>query len=240
MGAQAAGVFLAAQPHTGREFKRQHAAHRHAFAVQKAVAVACGGLKRVAKCMPKVQQCAVALFGLVALHDFGFHLTRPFNRLHPRGHIARGKCRSLPLKPVKERRIAQQPVFHDLAIPRQEIAWGERAKYGGIGQHEAGLVECTDQVLAKRRVDPRFATHGTINLRQQGRGHLHKTHTTPHNGGGKARQITDHTTAKGDNHIAALDFLGDKPFNGAAELVPAFCGLARRQDQDFGCDTTSA
>jgi len=37
--------------------------------------------------MAKVQQCAIALLGLVAGHDIGLHLNRPGYRRHPPGLI---------------------------------------------------------------------------------------------------------------------------------------------------------
>ena len=183
--------------------------------------------KRVAE----VQQRPVALFKFVADHDFGLHLAGPGDGMDPGGHIACRHRRAVLFQPVEKSRITQQPVFHHLAITRQKIAFRQGAQHIGIGQHQHGLIKRAHQIFAMRRVDPGFATDGTVDLRQQGRGDLHKAHPAPDHGSGKSGQIADHPAAKGNHQIAAFDPFGQQPFDRPFELYPTLGALARRQDQ---------
>ena len=92
-------------------------------------------------------------------------------------------------------------------------------------------MERADQVLALRRVDPGFAAHGTVHLRQKRGRHLHKPHAPAQHGGGKACKIADHAATKRDNHVAAFDLLFQQPFDRAGKLLPPLGGLTGRQGQ---------
>ena len=129
---------------------------------------------------------------------------------------------------VKKRRIAQKPVFHHLAIARQQIALRQGVQHRCIGQHQRGLVERPDQVLAMGRIDACLATDRGINLRQQRRGQLHKAHPAPQNGAGKAHQIAHHSAPQSDDNIAAFDLFGQKPFNSAGKLGPSLGAFTGR------------
>ncbi len=187
----------------------------------------------MAECVAKVQQCTFALLRLVAHHDIGLHLNRPAHSLDPGGHIACGQCRTLNFKPVKERRVAQHAVFHDLAITRQEIAGLKRAKRIGIGQNQRGLVKCADKVLALRGVDPGFAANRTVDLRQQRCRYLHKTNAAAQNRGGKAHQIADNAAAQSDHNVIAFDLLIQQPIHAMGQLCPALCRLTGGQAKGF-------
>ena len=99
--------------------------------------------------MAEVEQRAVALLGLVAHDNIGLHLHRAAHRLQPQSLVALGQRGAVFLHPFKEIRIAKQPVFRHLAIASPEIAGAQRAEHTDIGQHQRGLVEGSDQVLAK-------------------------------------------------------------------------------------------
>ena len=88
-----------------------------------------------------------------------------------------------------------------------------------------------DQVLAMRRVDPGFTPNRAVDLRKQRRWNLHEPDTTAQNRSGKSNQITNHTAAKGNDNIAALNFLIQQPFHSALQLRPAFRCFTRRQGQ---------
>jgi len=72
--------------------------------------------------MAKVQQRALALFRLIAANDPGLHLDRAGHCLETPDRIARPDRRAFAFQPVKETRVAQQPVFHHFAVARQEVA----------------------------------------------------------------------------------------------------------------------
>ena len=165
--------------------------------------------------MAKVQQGAFALLCLVAHDDVGFHLHRPAHRLDPCGHIPGRQRLPLGFQPVKKRRIAEQPVFHHLAITGKEIARLERAKNGRIGQHQRGLMKGPHKVFALRYVDSGLAAHRTVHLRQQRCRDLHKSHTPTQDCGCKAHQIANHSAAQSDNNVFAFDLLIQHPIDAA-------------------------
>ncbi len=100
--------------------------------------------------MAKVQQSPLALFGFVTLDNPCLHLAGPGDSAHARIHIACRHAGGGFFKPIKEGRIAQKAVFHNLAIACQKIAGGQRAQKRGIGQHQRRLMEGADKVLAVR------------------------------------------------------------------------------------------
>ena len=131
------------------------------------------------KRMAKVQQRAFAVFMFVPRDDSGLHLNRAFDRMLARIGIACDHFLRVDFQPVKEHRIAQQPVFHHLAIARQKIARRQRGKGINIGQNKAGLMKGADKVLALTRINPGLAANGTVHLCQQGGWQLHKPHAAP-------------------------------------------------------------
>ena len=81
------------------------------------------------------------------------------------------------------------------AKPALSSRAGKVFKRAQIAQYQLRLVKRTNHVFAQRVVDAGFATNGRIDLRQQGRRHLHKRHATHVAGSGKTCHITDHATA---------------------------------------------
>ena len=181
--------------------------------MQQAVAVAGRGLQRVSEGMAKVQQGAVALLGFVALDDIGLHAHRMAHRRLTCAPVASRQRRTVRFEPCEIVRVAQQPVFDDLAIAGQKIARRHCVEHLDIGQHQTGLMERADQVLALRAVDPGLAAHRTVDLCQKRGRDLHETHAPAQDRGGEPDQITDHAATKGNHNIAALDLLRQQPFN---------------------------
>ena len=108
------------------------------------------------------------------------------------------------LEPGEERRVAEQPVFHDLGVAGAELARRKRGKRAGVGEHEARLMEGADQVLALLGVDAGLAADRGIDLGKQAGRNLHEAHAAPQNARGEAREVADHTAAERDHAIAAL------------------------------------
>ena len=77
-----------------------------------------------------------------------------------------------------------------------------------------------NKVLAMPRVDPGLAAHRTIDLRQQRRRDLHKPHAPPQDRSRKANKIPDHAAAKSHDHIAALNFMIQQPFDTCLNMRP--------------------
>ena len=67
-------------------------------------------------------------------------------------------------EPGEERRVAEQPVFHDLGVAGAELPRRKRGKRAGVGEHEARLMEGADEVLALLGVDAGLAADRGIDL----------------------------------------------------------------------------
>ena len=204
--------------------------------MQQAARIPRGRLKGMAERVPEIEKRAVALLSLISHHNLGFHLNRPPHRFETRSLIASGQLGPMLFEPLKECRIAQQAVLNNFAVTRKKITFFQSREHIDIGQNQARLVERADQVLAMRGVDARLAPDRAVNLRQQRCRHLHEPDPTAQNGRGKSHQIADHTSAKRNHHIIALNLLREQPLHGLLEVRPGFRGLSGRQAHMVGCD----
>jgi hypothetical protein len=204
--------------------------------MQEPVGIARRRLERVAEGVPEVEQRPLALLGLVAGDDPGLHLDRAAHRALAEAGVAGGERGAVDLEPVEERRVAQKPVLHDLAVARAEIAGRQRSQHVDVGEHQRGLVEGADEVLAVPRVDAGLAADGTVDLRQKRRRHLHEAHAAPQYRGREAGEVADHPAAQGDDDVAPLDLRVEQPFDRGHEPTPALRPLARRQRMGLGRD----
>jgi hypothetical protein len=236
MGADARRVLLRAQPQPRRQLEGQRAADGHALAMQQPVGIARRGLQRVAEGVAEVQKRTVALLGLVAGHDVGLHLHRPADRLGAQRRVARGQRRAVRLQPVEKRRIAQKPVFRDLAIAGQEIAGVSVPSTSISASTREGWWNAPTRFLPWPVLIPVLPPDGAVDLRQKRGRHLHEAHAPAQDRGGKAHQIADHPAAERDDHVAAFDLLRQEPFHRFGQMRPAFRRLAGRQDQHLGLD----
>ena len=222
MRTHTAWCFLGAKTQTLADLERQGTANGHPLAMQKPVRIARRFFQSVAKRMAKIQKRALALFGLVALDNCGFHLDRTGDGFQNHRAIIARQGGAMGFKIVKKRLIPQKPVFDDLAVACQQITLGQSVQHPNIRQHQRGLVKGPDQVFAMGRIDAGLAPNRGVNLRQQRGRHLHKSHPAPQHGAGKPHQIAHHPAAKGNHNIPAFDFFGQKPFNRAREFWPSF------------------
>ena len=63
------------------------------------------------------------------------------------------------LAPGEEGGIVDQAIFDDLGIARAGFARRQAVERRRIDQHQSGLVEAADQILARLRVDRSLAAH---------------------------------------------------------------------------------
>ena len=231
MGAHAAGGFLRAKSQPLAQLERQRAANGHTFAMQQPVGIPRSRFQRMAEGMAQVQKRPLALFGFIARNDSGLHRHRNPHRMLAQPGVARHHAGGIDLQPVEETGVAQQPVFHHLAIARQKIAARQRGQRVDIGQHQAGLVKRAHQVLALGGVDAGLAADGTVHLGQKRCRHLHEAHPAPQNRRRKPHQIANHAATQRHHHIAPLDLLVQQPFRAAGQLPPALCAFPGRQGQ---------
>ncbi len=185
----------------------------------------------MAEGVAKVQERTLALLGLVTADDAGFHLDRPGHGAQAGRLVAGAQRGAFGFKPVEEGGVAEKAVLHHLAIARQKVAVGQGVEDVDVGQHQAGLVEGADEVLALRGVDPGLAADGTVDLRQKRGRQLHEADAPAQDSGGKAHKVADHATAKGQDHILAFHLLLQQPFGAAGKVLPVLRPLPRRQGQ---------
>ena len=197
--------------------------------MQQVRPVAVGRLQRMTEGVAEVQKLAHAGLGFV------FHDDRRFRGAGARDSIAR-RFRLEPQdltavygQPVKERRIIDQAVFQDFRIARLHFPHRQCREEFGIGDHEHRLVEGADQILAARRIHGCLSAYGGIDLRQQCRRHLYKTHAALHQAGGKAAHVADDAAAERDQHVAPVGAAPQQPVEHMAELREGLRLLARRQ-----------
>ena len=81
-----------------------------------------------------------------------------------------------------------------------------------------------------RMVDRSLATHRGIDLRQQGRGNLHKAHASHVNRCGKPRHIANHAAAERDDHGTPIQLRAQHGVKNLIECFPRFMRLTIRQN----------
>jgi hypothetical protein len=82
-------------------------------------------------------------------------------------------------------------------------------------------VECADEVLARRRVDPGLAPNRGVDHREQRRGHVHDPHAAHPRRGDEAGEVGDGAAAEGHHDVAAAE--ADAPAH-----LPAIAGDRER------------
>ncbi|MCY1546275.1 hypothetical protein D9M68_822640 [compost metagenome] len=126
------------------------------------------------------------------------------------------------LKPEEELFIVDQAVLDHFGIAGGELTGAEGVERRKIGQHQFGLVEGANEVLAMGRIDAGLAADRAIDLRQKRGRHLHEIHATPSNGGGKAGEIANDTATERNHQIAALQPRRQNAFHSLPEQGPGF------------------
>ena len=147
------------------KLRRQHHTDGNAFAVEQAIGEAGHRFQRMAEGVAEIEQCALAGLTLVARHD---------RRLGPAGRRDRvlAPCTAgkdigvVGLEPGEERLVAERAIFGNFGIAGAELARRQRVEHGRVGDNQHRLVKRAEQVLALRRIDPRFSADGRIHLRQ--------------------------------------------------------------------------
>ena len=137
----------------------------------------------------QVEQRPHARFAFVLGDDGRLGGTARQDGVAPRRRVAFDDGEAVVLKPMKERGIVDQPVFHHLGITGQQLAFGQGPQHPSIGQHQARLMEAAHQVLALGRVDTGLAADRAVDLGQQGGRNLHEIEAAQQDRGGETDQI---------------------------------------------------
>ncbi|OMP13534.1 hypothetical protein COLO4_01472, partial [Corchorus olitorius] len=157
------GAGLRHQAAARRIARRQHHAERDALAMQQARGKAGFGLKRMAESMAEVEQGALpGRFELVLRHDARLAGYGVGHRIFAKLAVARDHRGGIGIAPGEEVGIVDQAVLHHFGIARQQVALGKRFQRRKVGQHQRGLVEGADQVLACGRIDRGLAADAGI------------------------------------------------------------------------------
>ena len=123
-------------------------------------------LQRMAESVAKVEQRAVAGLGLVARHNRRLGGAAFADSLLPR-RSAREHRPPVFLQPVEKIRVVNQPVFGNFRVAGAEFARRQGVEHAGVRQHQDGLVERADKILAMGGINAGLAADGRVNLRQQ-------------------------------------------------------------------------
>ena len=193
-------------------------------------AIAHMGFDGVAKGVSKVEGGTHTRLAFIGADHFGLGRARTLNGGSQGNLIEATQGVHVVFQPGQERLVANQPVLDDFRQPCGQFAGRKGIEGLRIDQHQIGLIEGTDHVLAQRMVDPGFAAHGRINLREQGGWHLDKVDTALIASGGKPGHVTNHATTKG-NHRGAPVMAGcEQAIENQLQGFPVFERFAIGQD----------
>jgi hypothetical protein len=134
------------------------------------------------------------------------------------------------LEPEEILFVVDQAVFDHFTIAGGELAFWQGIEGRKIGQHQLGLVESADQILAVRGIDTGLAPDRGIDLGQKRGRHLDEIHAAPGDRRGKAGEIPDDAATERNHQIAALEFGSKQGFDDFAEPGKGFAGFPVRDD----------
>src|SRR3990167_2243142 len=227
--ANAHRVLSRAEAEPRGKLERKRHAHGDAFAMHETIRETGRSLERMAESVAEIEQRAHAAFTFVGGNGRRLRLAALHDRLDARLDVAFLQTVEIGLEPVEETAVADQPVFDDFGIAREELAHRQGGQRIRIGEHEARLMESACKVLPVLRVDAGLAADGTVHLGEQGRRNLGEVDAATQDRRRKASQVADHATAQRDHEVAAFDLLAEQPFGQLLKLGKGFRALARGQ-----------
>ena len=178
----------------------------------------------------EIEQHAALGLALVGRHDRRLRGAAGDDRVLLRRSIARQQRGAVALEPGEEIRLVDQSVLHDLGIAGAQLARRQRGQHVGVGQHQPGLMEGADQVLAVPRVDAGLAADRAVDLGEQAGRDLHVRDAAQQDRRAEPGEVADHAAAEGDDRGRALDPGLEQEIQQGLELRHALAGFAGRQD----------
>ena len=186
------------------------------------------GFQRMAESVPEIEQRARAgRFALVLGNDPRLGSDAARNRFLERLALEGENAIGAIFEPFEEIPVAQHTVFQHLGIAGAQLARGQGGERIEIGQHQRGLVEGADEVLARTGIDCGLAADRTVNLREQCGGQLHEAAAALEDRAGETGEVADDPSAQGKHMVAALDALSEHPVGELRQALPALRRLAR-------------
>jgi hypothetical protein len=203
-----------------RQLGDEHAADRHRLAVPDAVAL--GPLDRVAHGVAVVERLAAGVplpggpGGLLQVpdDDVDLDLDRALHQLAQHRAVGGERGGLGGLDELEDARVGDEAALDDLAHAGHQVGARQRPQQRQVAEHPGRLVEGTDEVLARSRVDAGLATHGGVDHRQQRGRHVHDRHAAQPAGGHPATEVGGGATAEGHHGVGAREA-------GLAEGLPA-------------------
>ena len=120
-------------------------------------------------------------------------------------------------------RIGDDAVFDHFVQAGTELTTRQGFEHDRIGNDQAWRVKRSDQVLAERVIDAGLPADRAVDLREQGRRHVHDRDAAQVRRRGEADEIADHAAADRDDHRRAirlgLDQRIEQPRDGIEVLV---------------------
>src|SRR3989338_9599391 len=107
-------------------------------------------------------------------------------------------------------RVGDYSIFDDFSKSCAILAGWECLKNIRVAQHQLGLIERPDKVLAQWMVDAGLSSNAGIDLRNKGRRHLHKRNAAQIDGGCEACEIADDPAPQCEEHGFAFVPATDK------------------------------
>jgi two-component sensor histidine kinase len=180
----------APQPHGHRQLPSGQHSQRHRLTVEVG-AIAAEGFHHMAQGVAVVEDRPQAPFPFVGGHHAslsgGGALQQPLQQGRREG-IKAGEV-SGRLQVGEQRGVTDHAVLDHLRHAGTELPRRQGGQGVWVDQHQAGLVEGADQVLAAGMVHAGLATDRRIHHGQQGGGHLHHGDAPQPSGGGEARHV---------------------------------------------------
>lgn len=208
-------------------------AHGDSFSVREGP-VARHGLNGMGKGMSKVENSPAAFFSFVGTHNICFHLYGAFDRRRHCFAIAPGQDRfEVRFEVPDEVGVSDEGVFHDLGHAACILVHRKRVEGGRVGTDQKGLVKCANQIFPCSVVDGRLASHGRVDLSEEGGGQVHEGHAAQESGRGKAGQVSNDTAPQREDGRLAINAPGQGFVVDRLEMSGRFCRLARGQDDRF-------
>mmetsp|Transcript_35221 Transcript_35221/g.92147 ORF Transcript_35221/g.92147 Transcript_35221/m.92147 type:complete len:346 (-) Transcript_35221:277-1314(-) len=162
------------------------------------------GLNGVADRVAVVQDCAETLLFVVLQHDLHLDLHRLSDDRRKRSFILRQDPFGHVLKLAEKRRRVDCAGLDDLGQTCPHLAVIQRPQEGNVGVHPNRIVKGSDEVLARRNVDPGLTTNARVHHRKQRRWNLSKLDAAHVGCRHKAGEIADNATTERNNDRPAI------------------------------------
>src|SRR3982751_1747219 len=114
--------------------------------------------------MPKrvtqVEQRTITTLVLVATDDVRLYFAGTLDGLCQGNRIPGKQTVGVLLQPIEVFPIDDEAIFDDFGESCAQLAIGQRAERIGVRENGRWLMECANQILAARMIDPGLAAHG--------------------------------------------------------------------------------